>query len=63
MQKGCLPDSTGNRKVKQAFLNKLSFQEHEQQQFLFINKCQKAPPNILSYVLLYCSCAHLANMK
>lgn len=34
-----------NRKVKQAFLNKLSFQEHEQQQFLFINKSQKAPPS------------------
>lgn len=45
MQKGCLPDSTGNRKVKQAFLNKLSFQEHEQQQFLFINQSRKAPPS------------------
>lgn len=45
MQKGCLPDSTGNRKVKQVFLNKLSFQEHEQQQFLFINQSQEAPPN------------------
>lgn len=45
MQKHCLPDNTGNRKVKQAFVNKLSFQEQEQQQFLFINQSQKAPPS------------------
>lgn len=45
IQKGCLSDSTGNRKVKQPFLNKLSSQEHEQQQFLFINQSWKVPPS------------------
>lgn len=48
MQKVCLPDSTGNRKVKQAFLNKLSSQKRtieQQQQFLSTNQSQKAPPS------------------